>query len=111
MDPALYLQFAVPCLRIYLSLILFTCVQKVCAIFLQSIGCAKAAVPLSFLRDVLLIVFSVVIPIFGGVTGIFWGAPVADVLAIAITAVVMLHLWKRLKVEDGGSAEFQRVTP
>ena len=111
LDPALYLQFAVPCLRIYLSLILFTCVQKVCAIFLQSIGCAKAAVPLSFLRDVLLIVFSVVIPIFGGVTGIFWGAPVADVLAIAITAVVMLHLWKRLKVEDGGSAEFQRVTP
>lgn len=33
-DPKLYIQFAVPCLRIYLSLILFTCVQKVCAIFL-----------------------------------------------------------------------------
>ena len=46
-DGELYTQFAVQCLRIYLSLILFTCVQKVCAIFLQSIGHAKAAAPLS----------------------------------------------------------------
>ena len=109
LDPELYLQFAVPCLRIYLSLILFTCVQKVCAIFLQSIGHAKAAVPLSFLRDVLLIVFSVIVPMFIGVTGIFWGAPIADVLAIAVTAVVMLRLWKQLKVEDGQSAEASSV--
>ena len=109
MDPELYLQFAVPCLRIYLSLILFTCVQKVCAIFLQSIGHAKAAVPLSFLRDVLLIVFSVVVPVFAGVTGIFWGAPIADVLAIAVTAVVMLRLWKQLKAENGQPAQTQSV--
>ncbi len=109
MDPELYLQFAVPCLRIYLSLILFTCVQKVCAIFLQSIGHAKAAVPLSFLRDVLLIVFSVIVPVFAGVTGIFWGAPIADVLAIAVTAVVMLRLWNQLKAEDGQSAENRSV--
>lgn len=40
-DGELYTQFAVLCLRIYLSLIIFTCVQKVCAIFLQSIGHAK----------------------------------------------------------------------
>ncbi len=109
MDPELYLQFAVPCLRVYLSLILFTCVQKVCAIFLQSIGHAKAAVPLSFLRDVLLIVFSVIVPMFAGVTGIFWGAPIADVLAIAVTAVVMLRLWKRLKAEDGQPVQPQSV--
>ena len=31
-DGELYTQFAVQCLRIYLSLILFTCVQKVCAV-------------------------------------------------------------------------------
>lgn len=109
LDPELYLQFAVPCLRIYLSLILFTCVQKVCAIFLQSIGHAKAAVPLSFLRDVLLIVFSVIVPVFIGVTGIFWGAPIADVLAIAVTAVVMLRLWKQLKGSDSQPAQPQSV--
>lgn len=95
-DGELYTQFAVGCLRIYLSLIIFTCVQKVCAIFLQSIGHAKAAAPLSVLRDVFLIVLSLIAPVFLGVTGIFWAAPAADVFAIAITAVVMVRLWKEL---------------
>ncbi|MEH2933179.1 MATE family efflux transporter [Acutalibacter sp. JLR.KK004] len=104
-DGELYTQFAVLCLRIYLSLILFTCVQKVCAIFLQSIGHAKAAAPLSILRDVLLIVFSLVIPIFTGVTGIFWAAPLADVFAILITGAVMVRLWKELSIPDSGIQE------
>ena len=81
-DGELYTQFAILCLRIYLSLIIFTCVQKVCAIFLQSIGHAKTAAPLSVLRDVLLIIFSLIVPIFGGVTGIF-----------------MVRLWKTLEQE------------
>ncbi len=96
-DSDLYTQFAVQCLRIYLALILFTCVQKVCAIFLQSIGYAKAAAPLSILRDAFLIVFSLLLPIRSGVTGIFWAAPIADLLAMIITAAVMVCLWKRLE--------------
>lgn len=96
-DDPIYFAFAVQCLRIYLSLILVTCVQKVCAIFLQSIGKAKAAAPLSFLRDALLIIFSLLIPVFMGVTGIFWAAPIADILAILITAAVMVRVWKELR--------------
>lgn len=95
-DDPVYFDFAVLCLRIYLSLILVTCVQKVCAIFLQSIGKAREAAPLSILRDVLLIVFSLLIPVFMGVTGIFWAAPIADVLAVLITAAVMIRVWKEL---------------
>lgn len=108
-DGELYTQFAVQCLRIYLSLILFTCVQKVCAIFLQSIGHAKAAAPLSVLRDILLIVFSIAAPMIWGVTGIFWAAPIADVLAIAVTAVVMLRLWNQLKGSDGQPSESKPI--
>lgn len=99
-DGDLYMEFAVRCLRIYLLLILFTCVQKVCAIFLQSIGHAQAAAPLAIIRDLLLIVFSIVVPIFAGVTGIFWAASIADVIAMLITLFVMLRLWKELQVED-----------
>lgn len=95
-DDPIYFEFAVLCLRIYLSLIFVTCIQKVCAIFLQSIGRAKAAAPLSVLRDVLLIIFSLLIPAAIGVTGIFWAAPIADVLAIAVTAAVMVRVWKEL---------------
>ena len=98
-DDPVYFEFAVLCLRIYLSLILVTCAQKVCAIFLQSIGKAKAAAPLSVLRDVLLIIFSLLIPTAIGVTGIFWAAPIADVLAIAVTATVMVRVWKELGKE------------
>ena len=98
-DDPVYFDFAILCLRIYLSLILVTCVQKVCAIFLQSIGKAKAAAPLSVLRDVLLIVFSLLVPVFMGVTGIFWAAPAADVLAIFVTAAVMVRVWKELGQE------------
>lgn len=102
-DGELYTQFAVLCLRIYLSLIVFTCVQKVCAIFLQSIGHAKKAAPLSVLRDVLLIIFSLIASMLWGVTGIFWAAPIADMIAIAITAIVMVDLWKQLGNETAKS--------
>lgn len=93
-DP-IYFDFAVSCLRLYFALILVTCVQKVCAIFLQSIGKAKAAAPVSILRDTLLIIFSLLMPVFLGVTGIFWAAPIADILAIFITAA-MVRVWKEL---------------
>lgn len=108
-DGELYMQFATRCLRIYLILIIFTCVQKVCSIFLQSIGHAKQAAPLSIIRDVLLIVFSLIAPNFLGVTGIFWAAPIADVIAMAITAVVMLKVWKELSapVEAKAAKEVQ----
>lgn len=60
----------------------------------------RRAAPLSVRRDVFLIVFSLVVSAFLGVTGIFRTAPGADVLAIAITSMVMVRLWKQLKEED-----------
>ena len=110
-DDPIYFDFAVLCLRIYLALILVTCVQKVCAIFLQSIGKAKAAAPLSILRDVLLIVFSRLIPAFLGVTGIFWAAPIADILAILITAAVMVRVWKELGRDNNAKEPMAAIQP
>lgn len=95
-EDQLYVAFAVRCLRIYLSLLLFTCLQKACAMFLQSIGHAKTAVPLSVLRDVLLIAFSLFLPTRLGVTGIFWAAPASDVLAMAVTALVVRKVWRSM---------------
>lgn len=105
-DGELYTTFAVHCLRIYLSLLLFTCLQKACAMFLQSIGHTKAAVPLSILRDVFLICFSLLIPIRLGVTGIFWAAPGADAAAMAVTAVVVLKVWRQLSRKEAAAAGY-----
>lgn len=99
-DDDLFMEFATGCLRIYLSLVLFTCLQKVSAIFLQSIGKAHLAAPLSLLRDVLLIVSSLIVPVYFGVTGIFWAAPIADVIAFVITLFIMLRVWKSLNIKD-----------
>lgn len=110
-DDPVYFHFAVLCLRIYLSLILVTCVQKVCAIFLQSIGKAKVAAPLSILRDVLLVAFSLLIPVFLGVTGIFVAAPIADVLAILATAAVMVRVWKELGQEKKAKEVYSGIRP
>ncbi|MDR3325273.1 MAG: cytidylate kinase family protein, partial [Spirochaetaceae bacterium] len=89
--------------------------QKACAIFLQSIGKASAAIPLSMIRDVVfLIVFSCVLPAYIGVTGIFWAAPAADVLAILITGVVLFRVWKQLgeaKTEGTASVDVQTIKP
>ena len=93
---ALYREFAIPCLRIYLMFITFGCLQKVCAIFLQSMGLAKLAAPLSFLRDILLIVFAFLLPLGLGVMGVAWAAPLADAVALLLTAPVMIWLWRRL---------------
>lgn len=92
----LYTDFAVGCLRIYLSLVTFTCLQKACAMFLQSIGRARAAVPLSVLRDVLLIALAILLPAQMGITGILWSAPVADAIAMAITAAVVIRVWRSM---------------
>jgi putative MATE family efflux protein len=111
-DGELYTGFAVVCLRIYLSLIILTCIQKACAIFLQSIGKATAAIPLSIIRDVVfLIVFSFILPAYIGVTGIFWAAPAADILAMISTAVVLLRIWKQLGSAQHESAGVQTIKP
>ena len=102
----LYTSFAIGCLRIYLSLITFTCLQKACAMCLQSIGHAKAAVPLSALRDVLLIALAILLPMGMGIMGILWSAPVADVIAMAVTAAVVVRVWKSMGV-DGRPADQQ----
>ena len=103
----LYTNFAIGCLRIYLSMVIFTCLQKACAMFLQSIGHARAAVPLSILRDVLLIVLAIVMPMGMGIMGILWSAPAADMISIAITVVVVAWVWKTMgaDVQSDGQAE------
>lgn len=72
---------------------------------MQSIGHAKAAAPLSVIRDVFLILFSLVVPGFLSVTGIFWAAPAADIIAVVITGVVMIKLWKQLNKEESVVSE------
>ena len=107
-DNANYILFATQCLRIYLLLLVPACLVKVCAIFLQSIGAAKLAAPLSVFRDILLIVLSVSLANASGIEGIFFAAPITDIITTAVTAVVMIGVIKSF--EKSKIAEVATVT-
>ena len=100
----LYMDFAIKCLRVYLMLIVFTCLQKVCAFFMQSIGKVKLAAPLSMARDILLVIGALALPLSLGVDGVFWAAPVADLIAMIITVIPVIKVNKELS-EGKAAAE------
>ncbi len=89
-----YIRFATQCLRIYLLFLVPACLVKVCAIFLQSIGAAKIAAPLAVFRDILLIALSIVLARGIGIDGIFYAAPITDVITAVITLFVMIGVIK-----------------
>ncbi len=91
-ESALYNEYAVLCFRIFLAGILLTCIQKASSIFLQAIGRPVKSTLLSLSRDVIffipgLFLFSAQ----GGVTGMLWAAPVADLLS-ALLACILLYM-------------------
>ena len=97
-NPELYIEFGVLAVRIYLMLILFTVIQKVSSIFLQSIGSPVKATILSLVRDVITFVpLTLILPIFMGIEGVLWSAPIADSIAIIITIILLILEFKRNK--------------
>ncbi len=108
-DDPLYVEFAIKVLRIYLSMTVLTCLQRVCAIFMQSIGQAVKAAFLSLLRDGLLAVFSLILPLFSGLDGIFFAAPCADLTAFAITVIMIAHQLQTMKnLQNISAAELKQ---
>lgn len=96
-ETALYNEYAVLCFRIYLSGILLCCVQKASGVFLQSIGRPIQSTILSLSRDVVFLVPGVILlASIYGVTGMLWAAPIADVLAIALTILLISLEYKKI---------------
>ncbi len=95
----LYNEYANMCFRIYLSGILFCCVQKASSIFLQSIGKPIKATVLSLSRDVIFLIPCLIILAYNfGINGMLWAAPIADTLAFALACVMILKEYKILKI-------------
>ena len=77
--------------------ILLTCLQKVSSIFLQSMGRPLQSTLLSLARDVVFFVPALLFlaPRYG-VEGMLWAAPIADVLAGILAAVLVASEMRRL---------------
>lgn len=105
-EDGLYNEFAVKAFRIFLSMIILTCVQKSISVFLQALGKPVMAMTLSLLRDFILSVpLAIILPMTLGVEGALFSGPIADIvtmIAVVIMSVVML---KELNQKIAGDME------
>lgn len=93
----LYFEFGEKTVRIFLMLIVFTCLQKATSIFLQSISSPIKSTLLSLVRDVFALVpLTIFLPIFLGIDGVLWAAPISDGIAIIFTIFFIISEFKKM---------------
>lgn len=108
----LYNEYANLCFRIYLSGILLCCIQKASSIFLQAVGKPVKAAVLSLSRDVVFLVPAVILlALRFGVVGMLWAAPIADVLAAALTFILILPEYRLTKHTGGNQTWTKKSLP
>ena len=105
-------DFALKTFRIYLGLIVLTCLTKAVSIFFQAIGMPVKATLVAMLRDLILLVpLVIVLPMIGGIQWFFWSAPIADVVTFVVAAILVGTLWPKLKTAQTDVNEPVAIQP
>ncbi len=91
----LYNHFATLAMRIHLGGVTLFCLQRGCAIFMQSLGKPMLSAFTTFLRELLLNIplITIFASVFG-VKGVLFASPTADVVAFTITILITLKVVK-----------------
>lgn len=93
----LYMEFAIKTFKIFLMLVLCTCLIKMFSIFLQAVGEPLKAAVVSLARDIILFVpLVIILPRFMGVEGTLWAAPAADLLGMLVSGILLISFFKKL---------------
>ncbi len=96
-DPEKYWEFGRKLFRIFLMFVTFTCAIKMSSIFFQALGKPVLAIIASLVRDIVCFVPLVcTLPIAMGIEGCLWAAPIADGIAIIVTAALTIVCFKDL---------------
>lgn len=97
----LYMEFATKTFRIFLFFIVFTCIIKVSSIFFQAVGNPIKASIVSLTRDIVCFVpLVIILPIYMGVEGALYAAPIADFIGIIITIILLILFFHKLGKEE-----------
>lgn len=97
-ESALYFEFAIMAMRIFLSMIIAVGIQFVSSNFFASIGQPIKEVALSFSRQILFVIpLMLILPLFMGIKGIMFAGPISDFLACIISVVFMIFQFKKIK--------------
>ena len=108
-NDALYLEYATRTFRIFLSLVIFTCVIKMTSIFFQAVGKPVMAVIASLTRDIVCFVpLVILIPAIiegnqagGGINAILFAAPVADIMGMIVAVCLTVRYFKTMESGEG----------
>lgn len=93
-----YTDFAVKSFRIYLCMLIPACVNKASFIFLQAMGKAAESTILSMVREILFGVgFALLLPVFFGLDGVLYSMPVADILTLIMSLIVIVNSYRQLR--------------
>ncbi len=99
-----YMDFSVKCLRVYLCLLPFSCLNKGTLIFLQGMGKAKESTAISLIREIVFGVgLPIILPIFWGLYSIPYFVPLADLITFCISAAIIANTVKLLKAPTAES--------
>lgn len=97
-NPDDYWDFAQKTFRIFLALVTFTCMIKMSSIFFQAVGKPIFAVLTSLIRDIICFIPLIcTFPLFMGIDGILLSAPIADLIAMAVTVALTIVYFLQLK--------------
>ena len=99
-NPEDYWVFAEKTFRIFLSLVTFTCIIKMTSIFFQAVGKPVQAVISSMIRDIVCFIpLILILPMFFGIDGILFAAPIADFIAMIVAASLTISFLKSLDMD------------
>jgi putative MATE family efflux protein len=86
-----YFDFAVSYFRFYMFFTFINCIQPVSSNFFTAIGKPKKGIFLSLTRQIIfLLPFVIILPLFLGIDGIMFAGPVADFMAAAVSAIMII---------------------
>lgn len=100
-NPEDYWIFAEKTFRIFLSLVTFTCIIKMTSIFFQAVGKPVQAVISSMIRDIICFIpLILILPKSFGIEGILFAAPIADFIAMIVSATLTVAFMQSMKTEQ-----------
>ena len=104
-DKTAYAEFTVKTFRIYLGFIALTCIIKVSAIFLQSIGKPILAATVSMCRDVIVLVpAAIIMCVCGGVDLLLWSAAISDCASFILCVIIIISVLKKMPKDNKDTA-------
>ena len=101
-NPQDYWEFGVKTMRIFLSLVSISCLIKTNSVFFQAVGKPVHATIASTIRDVVCFVPLIIIlpAVFSNVEAILYAAPIADFVALIVTAILTISFLRSLRRQE-----------